>query len=191
MPAKPSKSKALKCPVRLCGRIGQEWPDKRPSFCAKHGLEPRTKKSKYRNIRSESHLVGRTFDSGLERRLGEQKHLEQEAGLISGLKYQETFRLDVYRSSWVDSLIVLARNVVRYPREPGRIAALEMYMLRDPEMVHVTNYRSDVSWDSDDIKRNVADAKGIETDLFRAKKRLMDACHDIEVKIVRAKDVPK
>ena len=50
-------------------------------------------RNKYFAKRTYSELCGRTFDSKLEARRGEELELLQKAGEISGLKYQVRFNL--------------------------------------------------------------------------------------------------
>jgi len=113
-------------------------------------------RSKYGNKRCASTLVGRSFQSQLERNRGEVNHLRELAGEIRNLRYQVKFSLDV-------------------------------------KGVHITNYYADFVYEQRERKGGrkwveiVEDTKGVRTDLYVLKYRLMLAVHGIEIQEVYAK----
>ena len=58
-----------------------------------YGLYGHSKENKYHAVRTVSSLCGRTFDSKLEARRGEELFYLQRAGVISDLVYQRKFVL--------------------------------------------------------------------------------------------------
>ena len=50
----------------------------------------------------------------------------------------------------------------------------------------ICTYRADfVFWDVAQRRRRVIDVKGVVTDVFRIKKKLMKACHGLDVEVVK------
>lgn len=60
----------------------------------------------------------------------------------------------------------------------------------------ITTYRADFKYDVIDdrghvIKSVVEDVKGMLTDIYKLKKKLVEACYDIKILEIPAKDIPK
>lgn len=123
------KSPALKCPVRLCKRPGFDWKDGGPTFCPKDKMKPRARgTSKYKNVRQDSPLVGRRFDSGAERRYCEGLHLMALDGLITNLRFQETHKLEVN-----GLLVATYRSDASYTDGEGKEVVLDIKGHETPE----------------------------------------------------------
>jgi len=97
--------------------------------------------SKYRNVRSL--YKGMLFDSLKELRRYQELELNQQAGIISNLRRQVSFNLDVNRQ-------------------------------------RVCIYKADFVY-MENGKEVIEDAKGMRTDVYRLKKKLMKAVHGIEI----------
>lgn len=60
----------------------------------------------------------------------------------------------------------------------------------------ITTYRADFKYDVIDdrghiIKSVIEDVKGMITDIYKLKKKLVEACYDIKILEIPAKDIPK
>ena len=55
----------------------------------------------------------------------------------------------------------------------------------DVNGIHICKYRADFQYYDKDDNWIVEDVKGLMTDVFKIKARLMKACHNIDVQVVR------
>jgi peroxiredoxin len=72
--------------------------------------------------------------------------------------------------------------------DAGEIHAVEMQKRYELTVngALITTYRADFAFQDDALKRyRVVDVKGVETPAFKLKRKLMRACHGIEVECVK------
>lgn len=100
----------LRCARSNCQRPGMIVPGKKIRLCLPHQI---SKPSKYKNVKAESALVGRSFDSRAERKRGEELALLEKAGAIRHLRYQVTVPLNVNDKrvcAWVADFVYEERD---------------------------------------------------------------------------------
>lgn len=77
---------------------------------------------------------------------------------------------------------------LRLRERAGEVSDVELqrpYALTVGGML-ITTYRADfVFWDHQLKRRRVIDVKGVETPVFKLKRKLMRACHQIEIEVVK------
>lgn len=93
------------------------------------------------------------FDSAKEARRYQQLRLEQRAGHISDLKLQVDFPISATRPS--GERVVVAK--------------------------YIADFTYDRHYGDGDTEFIVEDAKGVQTDVFKLKKKLVEAEHGIEI----------
>jgi hypothetical protein len=97
--------------------------------------------------------------------------------------------IDGYR---FDSTAEGARySELRLLEKAGQIRELAVHprYLLTVDDVQICVYEADFTYLAKDGERVVEDVKGVRTDVFRIKSKLMLACHGIEVKETRARTV--
>lgn len=99
---------------------------------------------------------------------------------VDGIKFQSKGEAGCWK--WLQSRV-----------KAGEIQALsrqQSYELKvDGKLV--CKYVADFVYLDSDLKTVVADYKGMVTDVYRLKKKLMKACHGIDLVELRLKDIPK
>lgn len=83
--------------------------------CFRKAFKRLDRKNKYGAVRSESKLAGRTFDSGLERKRGEELALLEKGGAIADLRFQEVVELTAAKIRFkTDFSYFLIRNAMGF-----------------------------------------------------------------------------
>ncbi len=139
--------------------------------------------SKYGAIRTKSKLTDRTFDSKKEARREPALVAMQNAGVICNLRYQVPYRLEVYSTQAVEELIATAHAVAPFIQGDERIMrdliATATACARSRQTV--ATYRADFVYSDSKGNEVVEDSKGYVTSTYRMKKKLMVACHNVEI----------
>jgi hypothetical protein len=138
--------------------------------------------SKFRNKPTASKLTlgpsgkPRVFQSKREANREPVLVAMQNVGAISELRYQVPFRLEVYSSEAVDALLSYIDDIGSDERALCQFAET---VRRSRQ--HVTTYKADYTYRDDKGRLVVEDPKGARTQLYTIKKRLMRACHNVEI----------
>lgn len=176
----------------FCVRCNQDRPVTREYLTGRDGTRGRRKvwacivcheeaapiSSKMRNIPTASKLsLGRNgkprmFQSRKEARREPALVALQNVGAITELQYQRPFDLSVYGSQAVEALLEKLEE-----SEALSKLVREVRLSRQ----HVARYVSDFSYLDDCGVLRVEDIKGRRLPIYLLKKRLMVACHNIEI----------
>jgi hypothetical protein len=118
------------------------------------------------------------FQSRLEARREPVLLALQNVGEIQDLQYQTPFSLEVYGTQAVDALLEELERHETTPGWPMRLVALARDLRRSREKL--CTYKADFTYWTNGLL-HVEDTKGFVTPEYRLKKRLMLACHNIEI----------
>jgi len=137
--------------------------------------------NKYGAIKTKSLLTNRTFDSKKEARREPALVAMENVGVIHGLRYQVPYRLDVYSVHAVDRLIDFLERPDTFdsPLDRAHTQALIKEIRRSRQKI--CNYIADFVYTDENGNEVVEDVKGRATAIYRMKKKLMVACHDVEI----------
>jgi len=133
--------------------------------------------NKYGAIRTKSNITDRTFDSRKEARREPALVAMENAGIIRGLRYQVPYRLDVYGTQIVDELLAAIDRLTQ--NTSSEIVGLAVSVRRSRQ--RIANYIADFVYADNSGDDVVEDVKGRATAAYRLKKKLMVACHNVEI----------
>jgi len=141
--------------------------------------EPVQLSSKYNNVPTRSKHTARTFQSKLEASREPTLIAWQNVGAIKNLRYQVPYDLEVFSTPDVIALMQHIINNVGTLPEVGEFGRLVRNVQRS--RTHVARYIADFVYETETGQTVVEDMKGAVTDVYRMKKRLMVAAHNIEI----------
>lgn len=131
--------------------------------------------NKYGAVRTKSKLTDRTFDSKKEARREPALVAMENVGEIYRLRYQVPYPLDVYSTQAVDALID------GIEREACNVEMFALVRAVRRSRQKIAKYVADFVYADKNGNEVVEDVKGRPTAVYRMKKRLMVACHNIEI----------
>lgn len=145
------------------------------AFCRERVLLP----SKYNNVPTRSKLSGEMFQSKREAAREPVLLALLNVGKISDYRRQQPFSLEVYSTQAVDALLEVLDSI-KPPAGWCHWAADNIEQVRRSRQ-RIAKYVADFVYTDDLGNTVVEDPKGAKTAVYRMKKRLMVACHNIEI----------
>lgn len=137
--------------------------------------------NKYNAVKTRSKLSGRLFDSKKESRREPALLAMQQTGHICNLRYQVPYKLEVYSTDAVECLL---EHLAKHDNGENNTDQVLMRTYADAirrSRHKICSYRADFVYEDAHGNVVVEDVKGKAENLYRIKKRLMLACHGIEI----------
>jgi len=103
-------------------------------------------------------------------------------------KTKECVRCDSKELDYFSSQAEAKRyNELALLQRCGEISQLEMQPVFEIKIddIHITNYRADFSYIEDD-EEVIEDVKGAQTEVFRLKKRMVEAAYGVKIRVIKA-----